>query len=146
MPKTESSKSPDYSKTVHLPATQFPMRAGLAQNEPKRVAQWEKEGAYKALRDIRKNDPTWVLHDGPPFANGDIHMGHALNKSRKDFCVRYKFMPWFNSPYVPGWDTHGLPIDYKVGKDLLNAKKEVTPSLISPESEQTSIHEVAMRR
>jgi isoleucyl-tRNA synthetase len=111
-------ESVDYSKTVRLPQTEFPMRAGLAQSEPLRLQAWEKEGVYQKLRAARKDAPKWVLHDGPPFANGDIHMGTALNKILKDVWVRYKTLKGFDAPYVPGWDTHGMPIEFKVSKDL----------------------------
>jgi len=115
----------DYSKTVLLPQTEFPMRAGLAQSEPKRLAAWEAEGIYQKLRAARKGAPQWVLHDGPPFANGDIHMGTALNKVLKDVWIRYKTLQGFDAPYVPGWDTHGMPIEFKVSKELKG--KPVTP-------------------
>jgi isoleucyl-tRNA synthetase len=137
MPETTGKKH-DYSGSVQLPQTGFPMRAGLAENEPKQVALWEKAGAYARLRALKKGRPQWVLHDGPPFANGNIHMGHALNKVLKDFIVRYKTMRGFDSPYVPGYDTHGMPIEYKVVKDLRAAKQEVTPSSIREKSAQTA--------
>src|SRR6266704_1056515 len=107
----------DYSKTVHLPETAFPMKAGLAQSEPERLKKWEADGSYAKLRESRQGRPKWILHDGPPFANGDIHMGTALNKILKDICVRSKTMAGFRAPFVPGWDCHGLPIEYKVVKE-----------------------------
>ena len=113
-----SETQKDYSKTVQLPETAFPMKAGLAQSEPERVKKWEAEGAYAKLRQERQGKPKWVLHDGPPFANGDIHMGTALNKILKDICVRYATMKGFDAPYVPGWDCHGMPIEFKVAKAL----------------------------
>ena len=119
------SEATDYSKTVRLPQTEFPMRAGLAQSEPKRVEQWLAQGAYQKLRQERAGKPKWVLHDGPPFANGDIHMGHALNKISKDVWVRYQTLLGKDAPYVPGWDCHGMPIEFKVSKDLKGQK--VTP-------------------
>ncbi len=105
--------SQDYNATLNLPKTDFPMRGGLPQSEPKTLARWEEEKVYDKL--IKKNEgkPLYVLHDGPPYANGDIHLGHALNKILKDFIVRYKNMAGFNSPFVPGWDTHGLPTELK---------------------------------
>ena len=120
-----SNESPDYSKTVFLPETAFPMRAGLAQSEPLRLKAWEEAGLYARLRSERAGAPRWVLHDGPPFANGNIHMGTALNKVLKDVWVRYKTLRGFDAPYVPGWDTHGMPIEFKVSKDL--AGKKVSP-------------------
>lgn len=105
--------SQDYNSTLNLPKTDFPMRAGLPQSEPKTLERWNNEKIYDKL--MQKNDgkPLFVLHDGPPYANGDIHLGHALNKILKDFIVRYKNMAGFKSPYVPGWDTHGLPTELK---------------------------------
>ncbi|MBQ3265016.1 MAG: isoleucine--tRNA ligase [Ruminococcus sp.] len=105
--------SQDYNATLNLPKTDFPMRGGLPQSEPKTLERWEEEKVYDKL--IKKNEgkPLYVLHDGPPYANGDIHLGHALNKILKDFIVRYKNMAGFQSPYVPGWDTHGLPTELK---------------------------------
>ena len=105
--------SQDYNATLNLPKTDFPMRGGLPQSEPKTLERWEEEKVYDKL--IKKNEgkPLYVLHDGPPYANGDIHLGHALNKILKDFIVRYKNMAGFQSPFVPGWDTHGLPTELK---------------------------------
>jgi len=108
----------DYSKTVLLPETEFAMRASLAQSEPLRLKAWDESGAYERLRRERQGAPRWVLHDGPPFANGDIHMGTALNKVLKDVYVRYKSLRGFDAPYVPGWDTHGMPIEFKVSREL----------------------------
>jgi isoleucyl-tRNA synthetase len=111
------SESPDYSKTVHLPVTEFPMKAGLTAREPKQLEAWEKGGLYEKLRQSRNGGPKWVLHDGPPFANGDIHMGTALNRVLKDLAIRFKSMQGFDAPFVPGWDCNGLPIESKVTRD-----------------------------
>jgi isoleucyl-tRNA synthetase len=108
----------DYSKTVQLPETAFAMKAGLAESEPRRVQAWDNAKAYQALRKARAGKKRWILHDGPPFANGDIHMGTALNKILKDICVRYHSMLGEDAPYVPGWDCHGMPIEFKVSKAL----------------------------
>src|SRR5690625_1638414 len=97
--------------TLNLLKTSFPMRAGLPNKEPGRQEEWEKAGVYSKRQELNKDKPSFVLHDGPTFANGNIHMGHALNKISKDIIVRYKSMSGFRSPYVPGWDTHGLPIE-----------------------------------
>jgi isoleucyl-tRNA synthetase len=105
--------SQDYNTTLNLPKTEFPMRAGLPQSEPKTLERWDEEKAYEKLMEKNEGKPLYVLHDGPPYANGDIHLGHALNKILKDFIVRYKNMAGFKSPYVPGWDTHGLPTELK---------------------------------
>ena len=108
----------DYNQTLNLPQTDFQMRAALPQREPEMLKEWEENKRYEKL--IKKNEgkPLYVLHDGPPYANGDIHLGTALNKVLKDFIVRYKNMAGFQSPYVPGWDTHGLPIELKAMKSI----------------------------
>jgi isoleucyl-tRNA synthetase len=112
--------------TLQLPKTDFPMRAGLAQREPGRVAHWEKSGLYDAIQANRAGAPAFVLHDGPPFTNGDVHIGTALNKSLKDFVNRYKTMRGFRTPYVPGWDCHGLPIEQKVSREVRDEKLTLT--------------------
>ncbi|MGZ4161348.1 MAG: isoleucine--tRNA ligase [Neobacillus sp.] len=101
----------EYKDTLLMPKTEFPMRGNLPQREPDIQAQWEEMEIYRKVQERTKGRPMFVLHDGPPYANGDIHMGHALNKILKDFIVRYKSMSGFHAPYVPGWDTHGLPIE-----------------------------------
>ena len=106
----------DYNKTLNLPVTEFPMRAGLPTREPEALKQWQDEGVYEELLKLNEGKPLYVLHDGPPYANGIIHMGTALNKSLKDFIVRYKNMTGFKAPYVPGYDTHGLPTELKARK------------------------------
>ncbi len=108
--------SQDYNKTLNLPKTDFAMRAGLPQREPKMLEKWEKNKTYNALIKHNEGKPLFVLHDGPPYANGNIHLGTALNKCLKDFIVRYKNMAGFQAPYVPGWDTHGLPTELKARK------------------------------
>ena len=113
---TDSSKSSAdlYKDTVFLPKTGFPMRGELPKNEPLILEQWQEMDLYARLREISKDKPKWVLHDGPPYANGDIHMGHALNKTLKDVINRSWQMMGYNAPYVPGWDCHGLPIEWKI--------------------------------
>ncbi|SMC55908.1 isoleucine--tRNA ligase [Papillibacter cinnamivorans] len=106
----------DYNKTVNLPKTEFPMRAGLPKREPEILRKWQEEGLYRRLMEKNSGKPLFILHDGPPYANGDIHMGTAMNKTLKDFIVRYKNMSGFKAPYVPGWDTHGLPIESQILK------------------------------
>ncbi len=108
--------STDYSKTLNLPATDFAMRANLPQREPDMLAEWEENGLYKALMEKNAGKPSFILHDGPPYANGDIHIGHALNKILKDFIVKYKNMSGYCAPYVPGWDCHGLPAESAIIK------------------------------
>ena len=114
--------------TLNLPKTDFPMKANLPQNEPRMLARWEEMGIYDLIRQARKGAPKYVLHDGPPYANGPIHLGHALNKSLKDFVVKSKTMAGFDSPYIPGWDCHGLPIEIKVDESLGRKKLEMDPA------------------
>lgn len=113
----------DYKETLNLPKTDFPMRGNLPQNEPKQIARWDREQTYFKLLEANRGKPRFILHDGPPYANGNIHIGHALNKILKDIIVKYKVMTGHAAPYVPGWDCHGLPIELQVEKDLGRAKK-----------------------
>ena len=113
----KDNKSPDYRSTVFLPATDFPMKAGLPQLEPTLLARWEKMDLYKRLREQSKGRPQFVLHDGPPYANGHLHIGHALNKILKDVIVRARQMTGADANYVPGWDCHGLPIEWKIEEE-----------------------------
>jgi isoleucyl-tRNA synthetase len=108
----------EYGKTLNLPQTDFPMRGNLPQREPEFLSFWQDIDIYKLAEEKNKDNPTFILHDGPPYANGDIHLGHVLNKVLKDMVVKYKSMQGFHAPYVPGWDTHGLPIELKTIKDL----------------------------
>jgi isoleucyl-tRNA synthetase len=108
----------DYKSTLNLPKTDFPMKANLPQREPELLAWWEKVGLYARIQEAGKGRPRYLLHDGPPYANGRIHIGHALNKILKDIVVKSKTMAGFHAPYVPGWDCHGLPIEHQVLKDL----------------------------
>ena len=118
--------SVDLKKTVNLPKTDFPMKANLAQMEPKMLERWEAEGLYEKIRATCKGRPLYVLHDGPPYANGEIHLGTAFNKILKDFVVKSKTMAGYDSPYVPGWDCHGLPIEAKVDSQLGSKKASMT--------------------
>ncbi|MGV3457888.1 class I tRNA ligase family protein, partial [Sphingomonas sp.] len=112
----------DWRDTVFLPKTDFPMKAGLAAKEPEILARWEKLGLYHRLREQRAGRERFILHDGPPYANGDIHMGHAMNKILKDIIVRSQSLMGKDAPYVPGWDCHGLPIEWKI-EEAYRAKK-----------------------
>jgi isoleucyl-tRNA synthetase len=114
----------DYKPTIFLPTTDFPMKAGLPQKEPELLARWERIGLYKKLREASKGKPKWVLHDGPPYANGNIHIGHAVNKILKDVVSRSRQMMGFDSPYVPGWDCHGLPIEWKIEEQYRAAGRD----------------------
>ncbi|HEY3563720.1 MAG TPA: class I tRNA ligase family protein, partial [Casimicrobiaceae bacterium] len=116
----------DYKSTLNLPDTPFPMRGDLARREPEWIAAWQRRSVYEAIRAASKGRPRFVLHDGPPYANGDIHIGHALNKVLKDFIVKSRTMAGFDAPYVPGWDCHGLPIEIKVDNDLGSKKAQMS--------------------
>ena len=105
-----------YKATIHLPATDFPMRGDLPKREPVALARWESEGLYAGIRAQAKGRPQWVFHDGPPYANGAIHLGHAVNKVLKDAVVKSRLMAGYDAPFVPGWDCHGLPIELVVEK------------------------------
>src|ERR1700687_3075059 len=120
----------DLKKTVNLPRTDFGMKANLPLAEPKRVAKCETSRIYHRIREARAGQPTYVLHDGPPYANGNIHLGHAFNKILKDFVVKHKTMEGYDSPYVPGWDCHGLPIEIKVDGQLGSKKAGMTAAQI----------------
>jgi isoleucyl-tRNA synthetase len=116
------SEKPDYRATVFLPRTDFPMKAGLSQKEPAILARWAEEKLYAQLRQARKGRTRFILHDGPPYANGDIHMGHAMNKILKDIVVRSQSLLGKDAPYIPGWDCHGLPIEWKVEEQYRKKK------------------------
>lgn len=118
----ETEAKVDLKTTVNLPETSFPLKGNLAQNEPTRLKKWEEMDVYERLREVRQGKPLYVLHDGPPYANGRIHLGTALNKILKDFCVKSRSMMGYWTPYIPGWDCHGLPIEIQVDK-ALGAKK-----------------------
>jgi isoleucyl-tRNA synthetase len=115
----------DYGKTLNLPKTSFQMRANLPNKEPQILNQWNKGKVYEKSLEGREKD--FILHDGPPYANGNIHIGHALNKILKDIILKYKRLQGYNAPYVPGWDTHGLPIELKVTEELGEAAKDMSP-------------------
>jgi isoleucyl-tRNA synthetase len=119
--------------TLNLPRTDFAMKANLPQNEPTMLAKWQEMGIYHRLREARSGAPLYVLHDGPPYANGPIHLGTALNKSLKDFIVKSKNMAGFDAPYVPGWDCHGLPIEIKVDAELGGKKLTMPPLAVRRE-------------
>jgi len=118
----------DYKHTLNLPHTDFPMKANLAAREPETLKRWEEMGLYDQLRAARRGRPKYILHDGPPYANGDIHLGHAVNKILKDIVVKSRSMGGFDAPYVPGWDCHGLPIELQVEKKIGKAGEKVNPA------------------
>ncbi len=124
----ERSRVPlELKTTLNLPKTDFPMKANLPQNEPKMLAKWEQMRLYDRIREVRKGAPRYILHDGPPYTSGPIHMGTAFNKSLKDFIVKSKTMSGFDAPFVPGWDCHGLPIEIKVDQQLGGKKLQMKP-------------------
>src|SRR5262245_449294 len=108
----------DYKATLNLPKTAFPMKANLPRTEPEMLARWDAMGLYKRLREVSAGRPLWILHDGPPYANGHIHTGTVLNKVLKDITVKSRAMIGFDAVYVPGWDCHGLPIEHQVDVEL----------------------------
>src|SRR6266567_2665462 len=122
----------DYSDTLFLPKTDFPMRAGLPQKEPEILARWQKLDLYQRLRAAARGRAKFILHDGPPYANGNIHIGHALNKILKDVVTRSQQMLGFDSNYVPGWDCHGLPIEWKIEEENYRSKNKEKPNLSHP--------------
>ncbi len=113
----------DYKNTVNLPETAFPMKADLARREPDMLAWWDEHRMYEKLRAIAQDRPKFILHDGPPYANGAIHIGHAVNKILKDIIVKSRTLDGFDAPYVPGWDCHGLPIEH-AGRESARPRDE----------------------
>src|SRR5229473_1276202 len=116
----------DYSATLFLPRTDFPMRAGLPQKEPELLARWQRLDLYRRLRTAARGKPRFILHDGPPYANGNIHIGTALNKILKDLVVKSRSMAGHDAPYVVGYDCHGLPIELQVDRELGSKKREMS--------------------
>lgn len=114
----DTDMAQDYNATLNLPKTAFPMRGNLPKREPDVLGKWEEQDLYEKMVQKNQGRPMYVLHDGPPYANGEIHLGTALNKVLKDFIIKYKNMSGFCAPYVPGWDTHGLPIELKALKSI----------------------------
>ncbi len=123
----------DYKKTLNLPKTAFPMKGNLAQREPERLKKWNEAGLYQQIRKEFSGRPPFILHDGPPYANGEIHIGHAVNKVLKDIILKSKSLNGFDAPYVPGWDCHGLPIELMVEKKIGKAGAKVSPAVFRKE-------------
>src|SRR5690606_8642213 len=117
----------DYKDTLFLPQTDFPMRANLSQREPEYLKFWYDIDLYEELKKKNKDKPSFILHDGPPYANASIHIGTATNKILKDFIVKYKWLRGYFAPYVPGYDTHGLPIELKVLKEMGIDRDNISP-------------------
>ncbi len=125
-PKADSAPKADYKSSLNLPKTDFPMKADLAKNEPGRLEKWKATDLYGRILEARKHATPFILHDGPPFANGDIHIGHVINKTLKDVVMRYKSMSGHRTPYVPGWDCHGLPIEHKIQEEIGSKWREMS--------------------
>jgi len=140
------SATTDLKATLNLPRTDFPMKAGLPQTEPVRLEKWKREDLYAELRAARSGAPRFVLHDGPPYANGHIHLGTGLNKVLKDLVVRSRNMAGFDSPYRPGWDCHGLPIELKVDRDLGSKKRQMSPAEFRRQCREYASGFVAVQR
>src|SRR5437899_13002496 len=119
----------DYKNTLNLPQTGFAMKADLVAREPQRLEKWQTDKLYEKIQVARAGAEKFVLHDGPPFANGDVHIGNAGNKILKDFIVKYKTLRGYSAPYIPGWDCHGLPIEFKVSQELRKQRSaDVSPA------------------
>src|SRR5437764_4688666 len=132
----------DYKNTLNLPQTGFPMKADLVAREPQRLEKWQSSRLYEKIQTARADAEKFVLHDGPPFANGDVHIGNAGNKILKDFIVKYKTLRGYSAPYVPGWDCHGLPIEFKVSQEM---RKQRTADVSSGE-QSPALDAVTIRR
>ncbi len=135
-----------YKATLHLPATEFPMRGDLPKREPETLARWEAEGLYAQIRAKAQGRPTFVLHDGPPYANGQIHIGHAVNKVLKDLVVKSKLMAGYDAPYVPGWDCHGLPIEHQVEKKFGKVGEKLDASQFREKCREYDAEQIELQR
>jgi isoleucyl-tRNA synthetase len=140
------AKASDYQQTLNLPKTAFPMKANLRELEPRIQRFWEEIGLYKTVQEHRQGSPKFVLHDGPPFSNGDIHLGQALNKVLKDVVVKFKTMRGFDCPYVPGWDNHGLPTEIAAIRTFEIDRHRIDPMELRRRSEETGRHFVGVQR
>jgi len=136
----------DLKSTLNLPKTDFSMKANLPKNEPKMLERWEKMRIYERIREVHAGQPIYVLHDGPPYANGPIHLGTALNKTLKDFVVKSRNMSGFDAPYVPGWDCHGLPIEIKVDNQLGRKKLDMDPLAVREECRKYAMKYLDLQR
>lgn len=137
MSENQNVEKADYAKTLNLPKTSFKMKANLAQKEPLTLRDWTKSSIYE--KSLKEGHPFFILHDGPPYANGDIHIGHAMNKVLKDIILKYKRLRGYNAPYIPGWDTHGLPIEWKIMEELGEKAKAMTPLQIRQECKKYAL-------
>ncbi|HEY0193822.1 MAG TPA: class I tRNA ligase family protein, partial [Kofleriaceae bacterium] len=137
-----------YKDTVVLPDTPFPMRGDLAKREPEIIAQWESSKLYERINQARAGAPLFLLHDGPPYSNGNIHYGHILNKILKDIIVKSRTMAGFRTPYVPGWDTHGLPIELAIERDpkILAKRSTMSPAEVRELCKEFALRYVDVQR
>jgi len=140
------SKQNKYQQTLNLPKTEFSMRAGLAQKEPQMLEAWREQGLYETIRQMSQGRPAFVLHDGPPYANGNIHIGHALNKILKDIIIKFRTMQGYDAKYVPGWDCHGLPIEHQLFKQMKKRKSEVDSVRFRKDARDYAMKFVATQR
>src|SRR5690625_4694981 len=136
----------DYKDTLLMPKTDFPMRGNLPKREPEMQKQWDEMNIYEKVQERTKGRPMYILHDGPPYANGDLHLGHALNKILKDMIVRHKSMTGFNAPYVPGWDTHGLPIEVALMKKKKIDRKKMSEAEFRDLCKQYALEQMDSQR
>lgn len=136
----------DYKSTLNLPETGFPMRGDLAKREPVRLARWYADNLYAAIRAAKQGKPMFILHDGPPYANGNIHIGHSVNKILKDIIIKSKGLSGFDAPYVPGWDCHGLPIEHKVEQEIGKPGDKVTPAEFRHRCREYAASQVAIQK
>ena len=136
----------DYKSTLNLPRTGFPMKANLANQEPKRLKKWVDEDIYASIREARSGREKFILHDGPPYANGDIHIGHAVNKILKDFIIKSQTLNGKDAPYIPGWDCHGLPIEHQVEKKIGRAGSKVDHATFRAKRKEYALKQVDRQR
>ena len=136
----------EYKDTINLPKTAFAMKANLANREPAMVQSWDSKELYHRIQEKTADRPHWILHDGPPYANGDIHTGHAVNKILKDMVVKSRLMAGFHSPYVPGWDCHGLPIELQVEKKVGKVGHKVDAATFRQKCREYASRQVDLQR
>ncbi|MFC1777625.1 isoleucine--tRNA ligase [Pseudomonadota bacterium] len=136
----------DYKDTINLPRTAFPMKANLANREPRMLKEWEESGLYERIQEHTADRPSFILHDGPPYANGDIHIGHAVNKILKDIVIKSRLLAGFKSPYVPGWDCHGLPIELQVEKKVGKVGRKVDARTFRQKCREYADRQIALQR
>ncbi len=140
------SSNPDYKSTLNLPQTAFPMKADLPKREPAFVKDWQEKDIYQSIRKNSSGKARYILHAGPPYANADIHIAHARNKTLKDIIVKFKTMQGFDSAYVPGWDCHGLPVEHQLFKELSINKYQITQTEFRKKAYDYALRYVAIQK